>query len=57
MIKKYYLIYYYHDTYFCEFYRKFELDNYLNSLKQEYKNDNDFSYRIIYGEDILEEMK
>jgi len=57
MIKKYYLIYYYHDTYFCEFYRKFELDNYLNSLKQEYKNDNDFSYRIIYGEDILEEIE
>ena len=48
-MKKYYLIWYYHDTYFEEFYRKFELDNFLNSLKENYKYDNDFHYKIIYG--------
>lgn len=53
-MKKYYLIWYYHDTYFKEFYRKFELNNFLNSLKQEYKYDNDFHYRIIYGEEVGE---
>lgn len=53
-MKKYYLIWYYHDTYFEEFYRKYELDDFLNSLKQEYKYDNDFHYRIIYGEEVGE---
>lgn len=51
-MKKYYLIYYYHDTYDVEFFTKFELENYLNSLKEQYKYDSDFHYKVIFGEEI-----
>ena len=51
-MKHYYLLWTYHDLYLREFYNKFELDNYINSLTQEYKNDPDFKYRVIYGEDL-----
>lgn len=49
---KYYLIYEYHDTYVREFLTIDSLENYLNNLKSQYKYDNDFTYRIIYGKEV-----
>ena len=53
-ITKYYLIYYYHDCHFNEFIRDYELYEYLRKLKEEYKNDNDFHYKIIIGQEVLD---
>ena len=50
-MKKWYLIYEYHDTFVSEFYSKDELYRYLEQLKETYKYDSDFRYRIIYGEE------
>lgn len=49
---KYYLIYEYHDTYVCDFYSKSELEDYLDNLKSQYKYDNNFRYKIIYGKEV-----
>lgn len=46
---KWYLIYTYHDLYFSEFNSENECLEYLEQLKQEYKNDRDFHYRVIKG--------
>ena len=53
-MKHYYVIYQYHDLFMREFYKKEELDNYLRSLTEVYKNDPDFKFRVIYGEDYEE---
>ena len=50
---KYYLIYEYHDTYVCEFCTIDRLEDYLNSLKKQYKYDRDFRYTIIYGKEVI----
>ena len=49
MLTKYYLIYFYHDTYFLEFNDLTLLYCHLKELISIYKNDSDFSYKIIYG--------
>lgn len=49
---KYLLIFKYHDTYVSYFDTKEELLKYLTSLKQNYKNDSDFSYEAYYARKV-----
>ncbi len=53
-MEKYYLIYYYHDTYDYEFDNVVDLMKFLKRLKEEYKNDRDFHYKIIVGKEVIE---
>lgn len=48
--EKYVLIYFYHDTYFSEYETLEQLKGILENLKEAYKNDSDFSYRVYKGE-------
>lgn len=51
-IEKWYLIYQYHDEHIVEFDDKDSLNTYLNTLKDTYKYDSDFKYKIIHGREI-----
>lgn len=53
-MEKYYLIYYYHDTFDYEFDKVEDLIKFLEQLKKEYKNDRDFHYKIIVGKEVKE---
>ena len=53
-MEKYYLIYFYHDTFFDEFTSMELLNNFLNVLKENYKYDRDFHYKIIVGKEVEE---
>ena len=46
---KWYLIYSYHDLFMCEFNSDRECIDYLEHLKEEYKNDSDFHWQVIKG--------
>jgi len=56
-MKMYYLIYSYHDLFMDEFYAEDDLNNYLEYLKKEYKNDSDFHYKVIVGREITNEYR
>ena len=49
---KYYLIYIYHDVFYATFFREDECFDFVEHLKQEYKNDPDFSYFVVRGVEI-----
>lgn len=51
---KYILILKYHDTFVSYFETKEQLLQYLTSLKQNYKNDSDFSYEIYCARKVEE---
>lgn len=51
-MKHWYLIWTYHDLYMKEFYKENELNMYITSLLNKYKNDPDFKFKVIYGEDV-----
>ncbi len=46
---KFYLIYYYHDTYVYEFNNWEECEKFLKKIKEEYKYDRDFHYKVVKG--------
>ena len=46
---KWYLIYSYHDLFMCEFNSDWECIDYLEHLKEEYRNDSDFHWQVIKG--------
>lgn len=54
-MKKFYIIWQYHDTFVAEFNSNLDMIDYLEHLKEEYKNDNDFKYKVIFGEEMKEE--
>ena len=49
---KWYLIYFYHDAFYNEFEEYKECNDYLNDLKERYKYDSDFHYKVIFGEEL-----
>ena len=51
-MNKYYLIYSYHDLFMSEFYSESELNDYLEHLKKEYKNDSNFHFKVVVGREI-----
>ena len=53
-MEKWYLIYQYHDDHIVEFDDKDSLNDYLNTLKDTYKYDSDFKYKIIQGREMVE---
>ena len=46
---KWYLIYSYNDLFMCEFNSDWECIDYLEHLKEEYRNDSDFHWQVIKG--------
>ncbi len=53
-MEKWYLIYQYHDDHIVEFDDDGSLNDYLNTLKDTYKCDSDFKYKIIQGREMVE---
>ena len=53
-MEKWYLIYQYHDDHIVEFDDEDSLNDYLNTLKDTYKYDSDFKYKIIQGREMVE---
>lgn len=51
---KYILIWEYHDCYYYVFETKEKLKDYLRYLIKNYKNDDDFHYKVIEGKMIYE---
>jgi len=50
--QKWYLIYFYHDCFYNEYYEINKLYHDLKVLKERYKYDSDFHYKVICGEEI-----
>ena len=48
-MKKFYLIYQYHDDFVYEFDNLEDCNEYANRLKKEFKYDSDFRYSIVEG--------
>lgn len=50
--RKYILIYWYHDTYVTIYDSIKEVTEHLENLKEFYRNDNDFRYKVFYGIEV-----